>query len=78
MTEYKNEVEYQRKRLQAEEWGSQIKYLMAQDGYLETARNNGQVTREYRDGRFEILTEPMPLKEVMLHCPYDNEPKSYI
>jgi len=78
MTEYKNEVEYQRKKLQAEEWGSQIKYLMAQDGYLEKARNNGEISREYRDGRFELLNDSMPIEEVMLHCPYDNEPKSYI
>jgi len=74
MTEYKNQVEYQRKKLFAEEWGTKVKYLLAQDGYMEVAYNNGQVTREYSDDRFEVKQEANSIEWVMLHCPYE-EPK---
>jgi len=71
MTQYKDRVEYQKLRIAAEKWGDQVKYLMAQNGYLEIARNNGEVTRDHRDGKFEVITEAMPIKEVILHYPGD-------
>ena len=39
MSEYKNEVEYQKQVLKAEKWANSIKYIEARDGYLDTAYN---------------------------------------
>ena len=70
MTEYKNQVEYQRKKLFAEEWGKQIKYILAQDGYMEIAYNSGQITREHSDDTFEVKQEANSIEWQMLHCDY--------
>lgn len=69
MTQYKDRVEYQRLRLAAEEWGEKVKYLMAQHGYLEIARNNGEITREHTNGEFEVVEEAMSINDVILHYP---------
>ena len=70
MTQYDSEVEYQRRKIAAEEWGNQIKYIMAQNGYMEIGYNNNRVTREYHRGKdkgsFEVIEEAWSLKELML------------
>ena len=42
MTQYNKEVERQKAVLAAEAWGKKIKYMLAQDGILEVAYNNGE------------------------------------
>ena len=42
MTQYNERVERQKAVLAAEAWGKQIKYMLAQDGILEVAYNNGE------------------------------------
>jgi len=42
MTQYKEEVERYKAKMEAEEWGKQVKYLHASDGVLEIAYNNGE------------------------------------
>lgn len=68
MTQYKDAVEYQARKIHAEKWGNQIKYLLGQNGYLEKALNNGEITREYNDGRLEVIASAMPLDTVILHA----------
>jgi len=70
MTQYDSEVEYQRKKIAAEEWGNKVKYIMAQNGYMEIGYNNNLVTREHHRGKkkgsFEVIEEAWSLKELML------------
>ena len=43
MTEYDDRVERQKELLRAEEWGKRVKYMIASDGIIETAFNNGDI-----------------------------------
>lgn len=71
MTEHASIVDYQRKKLKAEEWGEKCKYLLAEHGYIEIAYNNNLVTREYhrgpKQGIFEVIQEAWSPSEVMQH-----------
>jgi hypothetical protein len=71
MTEHASMVEYHRKKLEAEKWGEECNYLLAQGGYIEKGFNNNLVTREYhrgaKKGEFEVVQEAWSPKEVMLH-----------
>ena len=42
MTQYKDRVKRQKLKIAAEEWGRQVKYMLAADGVLEIAYNNGE------------------------------------
>ncbi len=55
MTEYDDRVEEQRVRLKYEEWSKGVKHLIAQNGVIETAFNNGDIKYETRqpDGSFK-------------------------
>lgn len=72
MTQYKSQVEYQRKKLAAEEWGEQVSYLMAQNGYVEIKKNNGSVVREFRDGHIEVINDAMSIDELLIEAPSDQ------
>ena len=43
MTEYTDKVEKQRILMEAEEWGSGVKHIHANNGIIETAYQNGNV-----------------------------------
>lgn len=43
MTEYSDRVQKQREKLAAEEWGKKVKYIVASNGIIETAFNNGDI-----------------------------------
>jgi hypothetical protein len=55
MTEYDDRVEEQRVRLKYEEWSKGVKHLIAQNGVIETAFNNGDIKYETRqpDGSYK-------------------------
>ena len=40
-----------------------------EDGYVEKAYNSGLVTREYRDGTFEVVSEEKPMSELLIEAP---------
>ena len=42
MTQYKEQVEKYKEKMEAEEWGRQIKYIHAHNGIFEVAYNNGE------------------------------------
>lgn len=65
MSQYKELVEYQRKRLKAEEWSKNIKCLEAKDGYLEREFNSGLIDREYQDGSYEVKRKAKPIEEII-------------
>ena len=65
MSQYKDLVEYQKKRLKAEKWSKGIKYLEARDGYLEREYNSGLIEREYQDGSYEIIKQAKPINELI-------------
>ena len=70
MTQYKSEVEYQRKKLAAEKWAEGIKCIMAQDGYMEIWYNSGRITRDYhKKGIFEVIEKGNDIEWCILHCP---------
>ena len=43
MTQYSDEVEEVRLRREAETWGEGIKYILANNGVIETKYNNGNI-----------------------------------
>ena len=65
MSQYKDLVEYQKKRLKAEKWAKNIKCLEAKDGYLEREFNSGLIDREYQDGSYEVKRKAKPIKEII-------------
>ena len=65
MSQYKNEVAYQKKKLEAEKWAGKVKYLEAKEGYLETAYNSGHITREHSDGSFEVIAEGDSIERII-------------
>ena len=46
MTQYTDEVEEHKLKLEAEEWGKKINYVHAQNGVIETKFNNGDIRYE--------------------------------
>ena len=46
MTEFTDRVEKQRVLMEAEEWGSGVKYIHANNGIIETKYQNGNVHYE--------------------------------
>jgi len=65
MSEYKNEVEYQKQVLKAEKWANSIKYIEARNGHIDTAYNSGKITRENQDGSFEVIQEAMSIDKII-------------
>ena len=64
MTEYTEEVNLQRLRNEAEEWGKGIKYIHANKGIIETKFNNGDIQYD-RDGRISWHREK-PTRETLI------------
>ena len=76
MTEYTELVESIRHKQVAEQWGAQASYVLAQNGYVETALNNGEVKRvyhrdygEHKAGDELILEQGMSLERLVIECP---------
>ena len=65
MSQYKDLVEYQKKRLKAEQWSKGIKCLEARDGYLEREYNSCLIDREYQDGSYEVKRKAKPINELI-------------
>lgn len=65
MSQYKDLVNKQKARLDAEQWAKGIKCLQARDGYLEREYNSGLIDREYQDGSYEVIQEAKPIKELI-------------
>jgi|GEM_PF-4637019 len=65
MSQYKDLVNKQKARLDAEQWAKGIKCLQARDGYLEREYNSGLVDREYQDGSYEVIKRAKPLDEII-------------
>ena len=65
MSQYKDLVNKQKARLDAEQWSKGIKCLEARDGYLEREYNSGLVEREYQDGSYEVIKRARPLDEII-------------
>ena len=42
MTQYSDKVKKHKEKMEAEEWGKQVRYLHASNGVLEIAYNNGE------------------------------------
>ena len=75
MTEYFDLVEAKREEYrldeQVKEWSRQVKYILAENGCIETAYNNGKVERIYHrsfgthvEGDIVVLKHGMTNKEV--------------
>jgi len=65
MSQYKDLVNKQKARLDAEQWANGIKCLEARDGYLEREYNSGLVEREHQDGSYEVIKRARPLDEII-------------
>ena len=67
MTQYKNKVIEHLERMEAEEWGKKIKYVLADDGIIKYAYNNGEIHIEENkpDGKKWIEGKAME-KETLL------------
>lgn len=65
MSQYKDLVNKQKARLDAEQWSKSIKCLEARDGYLEREFNSGLIDREYQDGSYEVVKRAKPLDEII-------------
>lgn len=65
MSQYKDLVNKQKARLDAEQWAKGIKCLEARDGYLEREFNSGLIDREYQDGSYEVIKRAKPLDEII-------------
>lgn len=78
MTQYTEEVAQVARKRAVEKWAKCTQYISAQHGYVETALNDGSVTREYhrdyedhRAGDKIFLSEAMPIEELMNQAPRD-------
>ena len=69
MTQYTDQEEYHKRIMGVEKWAGQCQYILGQDGYIERAYNSGLVTREYRDGRFEVMEESKDMASLLLEAP---------
>ncbi len=69
MTQYTNQVEYQRRKRHVEEWAAKCNYVLGQNGYLEMGYNSGLVTREYHDGKFEVIEPAKDFATLMQEAP---------
>ena len=65
MSQYKDLVNKQKARLDAEQWSKGIKCLEARDGYLEREYNSGLIEREYQDGSHEVIKQAKPIHELI-------------
>ncbi len=65
MSQYKDLVNKQKARLDAEQWSKGIKCLQARDGYLEREYNSGLIEREYQDGSYEVIKKAKPIEEII-------------
>ena len=69
MTQYTDQVAYQQRKMQVEEWAGKVAYILGQNGYVEKGYNSGLVTREYRDGRFEVIEESKDIATLLTEAP---------
>ena len=76
MTEHAELVESVRRLRAVEEWGEQVNYLLAQNGYLEISKNNGLTTRTYnrdsgafKEGDVEIISPAKSITELDREAP---------
>lgn len=70
MTEHSEAVQRQRDMLAAEKWGEGVKYILGQDGYVETLYNSGKKVRVYtrglNEGKTEVLEDPMSIEQMII------------
>lgn len=80
MTQYTEKVAEVLRRQQVEKWSKGTQYISAQNGYLETALNDGSIKREYHRaspcgnytlGDVVYLAESKPIEELMDIAPRD-------
>ena len=57
MTQYDDEVREHKLKMEAEDWGKQIKYLYASNGLLTIAYNNGSFRYEETKKEGKVWTE---------------------
>tara|TARA_A200000159_G_scaffold147343_1_gene154296 strand:+ start:2235 stop:2453 length:219 start_codon:yes stop_codon:yes gene_type:complete len=69
MTQYTDQVEYHKRKMAVEKWAKQCQYILGEKGYVETAFNSGLITREYRDGTFEVVEESKDMATLLLEAP---------
>lgn len=69
MTQYTDQVEYQKRKMAVEKWAEQCQYILGQNGYIEKAYNSGLITREHRDGRFEVIEESKDMASLLTEAP---------
>lgn len=69
MTEYTAEVQSIIRKQAVEVWAAQCQYMLGEKGYVEKAFNSGLVTREYRDGTVEVVSESKPFAELLIEAP---------
>jgi hypothetical protein len=80
MTQYTEKVAEVLRRQQVEKWAKGVEYIAGQYGYIETALNDGSVTREYHRaspcGKYQLgdkvfLQEAKSIDELMDLAPRD-------
>lgn len=69
MTEYTAEVQSIIRKQAVEVWAAQCQYMLGEKGYVEKAFNSGLVTREYRDGTVEVVSESKPFAKLLIEAP---------
>lgn len=69
MTQYTDQVEYQKRKMAVEKWAGECVYILGQNSYIEKAYNSGLVTREHNDGRFEVIEESKNMASLLLEAP---------
>ena len=76
MTQYTEELARVVRRQAIERWATGVQYIAAQNGYIETALNDGSITRVYHrdNGKFGfgdvvVLNEAKTLDELELEAP---------
>jgi|TARA_B110000908_G_C9929574_1_gene303289 hypothetical protein len=78
MTQYTEKVQEVLRKQAVEKWSKGTQYIAAQNGYVETALNDGSVKREYHRahgdhsiGDVVYLAEGKPMEELMDIAPRD-------
>lgn len=69
MTQYTEEVQSIMRKQAVEVWAARCEYMLGEKGYVEKAFNSGLVTREYRDGTVEVVSESKPFAQLLIEAP---------
>ncbi len=69
MTQYTDQVEYQKRKMAVEKWAGEIVYILGQNSYIEKAYNSGLVTREHHNGKFEVIEESKDMALLLIEAP---------